>query len=443
LSLRFLLGEKMNSQRGASVLEVIFAIALVMAITPFMFNQISEMTHTVKDVSAARDIVNLRGDIVNYVRANQQNWPNGSIEISDEDLADLAPDAHAGIIYKDTVQGATITEIYLAFAIDASKYRASNIAKYIGNEAAIVHNDNIAYSDTWSVTAPDSFNSGDLIYRITRDFEGDNQNVYLHRGIGGGDNLNQMQRPLHMNNNDMVNVGNVNANNFSAHITTGYADYLNMGSDGFIITEGAIFQHGATINASAIDVSNDLLVNLQPNSKISGFSNITAGSLNAHNSSNGVSVSVEDSDVDTSFRVRGNLNLADTTISGLDKLTAYGNISALTITSTIFQLQRAATFVVSGDALAFGVDEFLSIGVSPIWKWTQPASDSHFVQGPTFGQIGLKGGSIVIDGRYANKLSLETGERYADENTYMGKMLTGCLFSVGRTNAPDPLACSF
>lgn len=434
----------MNSQRGASVLEVIFAIALVMAITPFMFNQISEMANTVKDVAAAKDIVNLRGDIVNYVRANQQNWLDGDLTISDDDLHDLAPDAHAGIIYKETIQGATMTEVYLAFALDASKYRAANIAKYIGNDAAIVHEDKVAYSDTWSVSAPDIFNSGDLIYRISRDFEGDNQNVYLHRGIGGGDNLNRMQRPLHMNNNDMVNVGNVTGTESNAYITTGYTEYLNVGTDGSVTTEGAIFQHGATIKASSLAITNDLSADLQSDASISGFASIGASSLNAHNSRNNANIEVVDSDVDTSFRTRGNLSLADTTISGLNRIIVRDTISALSIHSSIFQLEKAANFVVSGDALAARVDEFFVIGTgSTKWTWTVPDSDRNFVEGPTFSQIGLQGGAVAIDGRYAKELSLKTGERHAEENTYMGKLLTGCLFSVGRTNAPDPLACSF
>lgn len=449
---KVLLGEKMNSQRGASVLEVIFAIALVMAITPFMFNQISEMAQTVKDVSAARDIVNLRSDIVNYVRANQQNWEDGNMVISDDDLHDLAPDAHAGFIYKETIQGATMTEVYLAFAIDASKYRASNIAKYIGNDAAIVHGDNVAYSDTWSVSAPDAFNSGDLIYRISRDFEGDNQNVYLHRGTGGGDNLNHMQRPLHMNGNDMVNVGNVIGNvNKNAQITTGYTEYLTVGTEGSVTTEGAIFQHGATIKASTINIGNDLSVDLQPNSEIAGFASINIVPddvdpevyyLKVHNPNNNAEVNVETSYVDTSFHTRGNLNLSNSTISGLDKIIVRDNtISALSINSSIFQIKRGANFVVSGDALAVNVNEFFSIGPSSSkWTWARPESDYNFVNGPTFGQIGLRGGSVVIDGEYARALSLKTGKLERDyRDTYMGRMIIGCVF--GQTESE--VACNF
>ncbi len=213
-----------NSQRGASVLEVIFAIGLVVAVTPFIYNQISEMTHVIHDVSVANKITSTRDAVMNFMRVNQPDFTEESNEIPADTLNGIAPEAVKGMVYQISVGNSTIKnlETYLLFNIDDSKYRASSIAKYIGGDAAVVGDDNRAYAKDWAVQLPDSWSDvlesggNHLVYRITRDFGGDDKTLYLHRSnLGEGDHLNRMERDLLMNNYDMVNVGNFKVNNLS------------------------------------------------------------------------------------------------------------------------------------------------------------------------------------------------------------------------------------
>ena len=48
--------EYVKSQRGASMLEVILAIAVVMVMVPFMYNQIIDMTKESQDIAMANRI---------------------------------------------------------------------------------------------------------------------------------------------------------------------------------------------------------------------------------------------------------------------------------------------------------------------------------------------------------------------------------------------------
>lgn len=199
------------SQRGSSLVEVIFTIALVLMITPFMYNQISDMNNSVKNIAIARRIINGEDNIVNYVRLNQASLETGSNVLSNDEIQDIAPLAHAGFVNKTVLNNLIITDIYLAFNLENNDYSVADIAKYIGTNAAVVHNDGKAYGPDWQVSIPADagFNTGDLVLKITHDFGGDDKTKYLHRETIGGANLTSMERDLYMNNNDIVNVDTI------------------------------------------------------------------------------------------------------------------------------------------------------------------------------------------------------------------------------------------
>ena len=214
-----------NVQRGETITEVVLAVAVVIALSPFMYNQIIEMSKESQDIAKANKIVSLRDNVINYVRVNQSSWgENAEIKLDDEELKKISADAHSAYIDKYKVNGASITDVYLAFDIDESDYRSANIAKQIGEDAAVVREDGVAYSQSWAVSAPDDFYVGDLIFRISYDFEGSDKSRFLHRATMGEDKLNQMQRNLHMNNFNVFNAAKIDA--VSAKITDVDAVFL-------------------------------------------------------------------------------------------------------------------------------------------------------------------------------------------------------------------------
>ena len=59
------------SQRGASMTEVILAVAVVVAVSPFVYNQITNMVNDAQDIAKANQIVKYRDGIINFLRINQ------------------------------------------------------------------------------------------------------------------------------------------------------------------------------------------------------------------------------------------------------------------------------------------------------------------------------------------------------------------------------------
>ena len=75
------------SQRGATLTEVVLAVAVVISVSPFMYNQIVEMSRESQDIARANEIVRLRDGVINYVRVNQSQWEDTvEIKLSDEQL---------------------------------------------------------------------------------------------------------------------------------------------------------------------------------------------------------------------------------------------------------------------------------------------------------------------------------------------------------------------
>lgn len=259
-----------NQSSGASVLEVVLAMAIVALATPFVYNQIAQTTHSMHDISVARRVMSTRDAALNFVRMNQDRWPDvAQIKLDETELVAISPDAVAGIIDKYTVNGATITDIYLAFTVADNQLRTNKIARHIGVDAAVIGPDSIAYGNTWAVSAPD-FNPGDLVYRISRDINGMDTSKYLHRATSGEDELNVMFRDLDMAHHHTYNVATVLAK--SARIQDVNATFLDTPD---MVSQSVYFTSGANVDNADISLGD-----VRVSGDMSGFKNVYADNLN-------------------------------------------------------------------------------------------------------------------------------------------------------------------
>lgn len=333
-----------NTQRGASVLEVVLAITVVLAVSPFVYTQTIKMANDVRDIANANKIVSLRDGVINYIRVNQGQWPDtAEIKMSEEDIEKIAPSAHSGFIDKYSVNGATITDVYLAFDIDDSDFRSANVAKHIGDDAAIVREDGIAYSQNWAVSAPDNFMVGDLIYKISRDFGASDKSKFLHRGTMGEDKLNQMQRDLHMNSFNMYNVSNIDA----VSVKIFDVDAVFIESD-MVDSESVYFTSGANLDSQNITFGS-----MRVTGDTSGLNSIVANKLNGDKYTTTGRIIADRAVVGNSVNVANNLVLKSTsanTISGFDGISTNKLLTPyLSATDLVFYENFGIT--VSGELL--------------------------------------------------------------------------------------------
>lgn len=358
------------AQRGATMTEVVLAVAIVVVVSPFLYNQIIDMSHESADIATANRIVAVRGDVINFLRINQPQWDDTvEIKMTEEQIAEIAPMAHSGFIDKYKVNGAEITDVYLAFDTGLSDYRVANIAKQIGEDAAVVREDGIAYSQSWAVSAPEDFYVGDLIYKISRDFEGADKSKFLHRGTMGEDNLNQMNRDLHLNNYNIFNVSTIDGD--SARITDVDAVFLNAD---VIDANNVYFSSGANMNSMNMAVGS-----MRVTGDTNGFKMIRADMLNGDKYTTNGRLVVDRATIGNSLNVSNNLILKSTSAQ---RISGFGGISMgklltpyLSATDMVFFENFGIT--VSGELLLTG-DAPLRIG-SWLFPTTTPPSFAKFI----------------------------------------------------------------
>lgn len=349
-----------DSARGTSMTEVILAMAIVAIVTPFLYTQINDVTDNVRDMATARDIIALRGDVLNYVRTNQDKWPDvAQIKLADDELAEISESAATGFIDKYAVNGATVTDVYLAFDTDLDMLRTTRIARHIGMDAAVVSDDGVAYGASWAVSAPD-FRSGQLIYRVTRDVAGIDTSKYLHRTSSDDEGLNVMQRDLNMGTNGLFNIGaaiaksarikNVAAIFADAHEISANTIYFPMGSN----------MDAADVNIGAMRVTGD----------VTGFRNITADNMN------GTSYTTRGRIVTDRASITGSVNVARNFVLKSDSaltVSGFAGISANTVRTPYVAATEMTFFenfglTVSGELL-MSTNAPLKIG-----NWTFPSA---------------------------------------------------------------------
>ena len=247
---------------------MVMAVCAVTA--PFVYSQIMETNHTITDIAIAKNILSMRDTALNFVRTNQALWPDvAQIKLSDDELAQISDVATAGFIDKYVAGSASVTDVYLSFDTGGDTMRNTRIARHIGDAAAVVGADGIAYGNGWAVSAPE-FDVGNLIYRVSRDFVGQDTNKYLHRGTSGEDDLNVMMRNLNMGGNALYDVGGVVAD--AARVTNGTAMFVN--SDALSATN-VYFSDGANMDGADVEIGS-----LRVSGDITGFRSIYADIMN-------------------------------------------------------------------------------------------------------------------------------------------------------------------
>lgn len=256
--------------RGASILEVLMSMAIVAVAIPFVYSQISETNNNIRDMAIAKSIMDMRPGVLNFIRLNQDTWPEEiQIKMSPEDLEMVAEGVSAGFIDKYLVNGASITDVYLAFNMGSTNLHTANIAHHIGDDAAVVDNDGIAYGRTWAVSAPE-FNPGDLVYRIKRDVAGEDKTKYLHRGTSGEDELNVMLRDLDMGGYNIYDIGGVYASATRIRdLTATFVTSSDLAANTIYFSNGANMT-GNNVSIGSLRVTEDII----------GFRNIYANRLN-------------------------------------------------------------------------------------------------------------------------------------------------------------------
>jgi type II secretory pathway pseudopilin PulG len=332
-----------SEQRGASILEILLVMAIVALLSPFMYNQITRASNEITDIATAKQIMKTREAALNFVRLNQDQWPDYvQIKLAQEELDAINDSAHAGFIDKYIVKDAAVTDIYFAFKIGGSLLRSAQIARIIGADAASVDSDGVARNISWAASAPD-FAPGDLVYRISHDFRLDNNYKYLRRVTSPEDDSNLMQRNLNMGKFDSYGVGTASAE-------TGKFEEMSAAfieSDELTATS-AYFSGGATMDGNVVKIES-----MRVSGDITGFRNINAKKINREGFSLTGSIIADRVRINNSVNVGGNLNLkSDTirTISGFAGIVAHSlAISFLTADELTFANKFGLT--VSGELL--------------------------------------------------------------------------------------------
>lgn len=328
---------------GASILEVLLALAIVSMIAPFVYNQIARTTSQLRDMSMAKSVLALREPMLNFVRMNQDKWPDtAQIRLDDAELDTISELPTAGFIDKYYVRGATITDIYLAFDIGADELQTNRISKNLGDDSAVVGPDGVAYGRTWAVSAPD-FLPGNLIYRITRDYSGEDRTKYLHRGTSGEDELNQMQRDLNMGGYNVFNVGGIDAQ--SAQIQNAESTFVDADE---ILAENVYFSSGANMDGGDVFIGD-----MRVSGDVTGFRTISADKLNGTTYTTSGHVITDRADVTRSVNVSGDFVIkSDTakTISGFDGLNVSSVVAPFISTEEIMFYEDFG-LTVSGELL--------------------------------------------------------------------------------------------
>lgn len=332
------------AQRGGGLVEVLLALVIISVATPFTYSMIAETTQTMHNMAIANDIISMRDGILNFVRINQDLWPDtAQIQMSADELMEFSDSISTAFIDKYAVRGGTIIDVYLAFEFPSVPIkRIAQIANNIGTDAAIVGPDGIAYGDSWAVTAP-GFHEGNLIYKITRNLSDVDTSRFLHRGSSGEDELNVMARDLNMGGHDVYNIGgidgkSVRVRNLDATFVT--ADTIN--------ARTVYFSSGANMNGDNVKIGS-----MRVSGDINGFRNITAKTLNGSVFNVNGHMIADRATINNVVNVGYNLNLKSTslkTISGFAGMSV-SSVYAPYISANQVVFNENAGLTVSGELL--------------------------------------------------------------------------------------------
>lgn len=349
-----------NHSRGASITEVLLAMAIVSMAMPFVYRQISQTNQTVRDIAVAKRIMSSRDAALNFIRMNQDRWPDvAQIKLEDAELDLISTDAVAGFIDKYRVSGATVTDVYLAFEVGPHDLQTNKIAHHIGGDAAVVGSDSVAYGNTWAVSAPD-FIPGDLIYRISRDVSGEDTSKYLHRATSGEDDLNVMERDLNMARHHVYNVATMSAESVrarNANVTFVETDKLT--------TQSVYFSSGANMEGQDVRIGT-----LRVTGDTTGFRDMTARDLNGRGFTTTGRIITDRATITNSVNVSNKFTLKS------DTSRTIGDFTGITANAVLAPFVSAQEMIFYGNAGLTISGELLMSTVSPlkIGNWIFPST---------------------------------------------------------------------
>ena len=355
--------------RGASILEVLMSMAIVAVAMPFVYSQIAETNNNIRDMAVARDITNMRPDVLNFIRLNQDTWPDvAQIKMNDEDLDIIATGASAGFIDKYVINGASVTDVYLAFKFGSTNLHTANVAHHIGDDAAVVDSDGVAYGRSWAVSAPE-FESGDLVYRITRDVSGEDKTKYLHRGTSGDDELNVMLRDLNMGGYNIYDIGGVFAS--ASRIKDVTSTFVTSND---LVANTIYFSNGANMTGNNVSIGS-----LRVTDDIIGFRNIYANKLNNNGFTTSGRIIADRATISDSLNVSKDMILKTDslrTISGFAGVKA-GTVYTPFLSTTEIMFYENFGLTVSGE-LMLSTNSPIKLGTW-VFPSTTPPSFTDFV----------------------------------------------------------------
>ncbi len=368
---------EIKSQHGGGLVEVLLALVIVAVATPFTYSMISESTHAMHNMAIANDIISLRNSILNFVRINQDLWPDvAQIKLSEEELAEFSDIISAGFIDKYSVRGGMVIDVYLSFDFDLPTKRVAQIARDIGADAAVVGADGIAYADAWAVAAPD-FKQGDLVYKISRNLSDVDTSRFLHRGSSGEDNLNVMERDLNMGGHDVYNVGGIDAK--SIRVRNLNATFVNAET---IDAKSVYFSSGANVNGDNVKIGV-----LRVSGDINGFRNIEASKINNSAYTLNGRIIADRATINKTVNVAHDFVLKSSsakTVSGFIGMTV-GSVYAPYISTTEITFFENFGLTVSGELL-YSTNAPIRFG-----SWNFPSTTS-----PSFAVLNLTRASIPL-----------------------------------------------
>lgn len=190
--------------RGASMLEMLFAVAITLFAMPFAYRQITIAGDDIKTIGIAKRIVDFATPAKNFIRLYSGEFIEGEIIEIKTDVDETA------------LFVTNISNDIVGFIVSQSHrndiMRAHKIANAIGLDAAVVGPDGLAYNagGNWAIMIPDGVH-GDVVYRIRSMRIADDSVKYLHRTVLSEGELSTMKRDLSLGGFSMVNVNTVSA----------------------------------------------------------------------------------------------------------------------------------------------------------------------------------------------------------------------------------------
>jgi len=363
-----------DRRAGASIMEMLFVIAIVALIMPFAFRRISEVGGDLGNLATAKRI------IADMRAARSLLKTHTDEEFEDGVATELEDDDEENQKIYDRVYALKTADRRTGYAV-MEKWRddvltAHKIADMIGIDAAVCGGNGEAGNTAggWAVELPD-LAEGDLVYRITLPKSGDGAEKYLHRTLLDEDGLAAMERDLSMGGFAINQVARAEAGKLTALALDAY-----LVSAPVIAANNLYFPGGLNLNPGesripAIRATGDAI----------GFRNFTAvefsgpgGSMTADRASVSEALTVANR-----FEVK---SLSGRTVTGFAGAILGGVRTSYLDTDTL-QFAPGFGITVSG--------ELLYSGSAPIklGSWSFPSSAA----GPKFNRLRLKnfGGEIT------------------------------------------------